>query len=930
LLSRLAAQGGETGYATQASLRSALQNLRLQVKLQGHQGPVRQVQFSPDYRYLGTAGADGTVRLWSVDAQTIYNSDLQATKVLHWTESAPNQVSSQAQPARQQSAIQAIRFSPDGRQIAAIAQGSSEVKIWAVETGAVVAQIAGTDAIKQISFSATGEWLATLDTVGIVSLWNTGTGELKAQLPQRAVDLQIGADNTLLTAGEDGAAQLWQLGLAESGQLAPKLVKTLTHPDVVHQAKFSPSGRWINTLSKDGQVRVWDRQTGQLQRSLLNSVSSLLPEGAKAAEATQLSAHPSAIQQMELSPDEQTLATTDANHQVWLWNTQSGQLHAKLGGDQPSETPSLETPSLETPIPALANHSAGTDLVQFSPTGEMVVTTGASGNSDEFYSAYLWNRQTGTRIGKLSGHQGKITSVQFSPDGTYIVTASADGAVRLWSAELGGELPSVQLPGQLSSETATWISLFPGGTTQSINSDTSSAPSSSATQPSPLPVRQITNWELPDLTQAQAARANTSVTKMVAVDPTGRLRQWRILTQVAPSRHGPTLPQRYTAAIQSQNAASNLRYQLMSLLPFRSFETSKSLTPGFAQLLQSLTSKMLPPSPVSESAPNLDLSETTAALTSFAISSDEQLLAKADIKGRIAVYKNRAGAAPQLLYQIDNWRSDQRSDQANATTLSQVVTTTSTDQANANQQTLNGTPTPIHHLVFSPDSQQLLGVADDLTMRTWDARSGQALKVFRGHEAAIRQARYSADGQWVISASWDKTARIWRADTAELSKVLPHEDAVSSASFSPNGQQIVTASWDGTTQIWQTDAGKPQFLLRKHQKSVVDAQFSPDGSLVVTASTDGTARLWKADSGEEQALLSANSTGEPEALMQAFFSPDGQYVATLSKSGRINLWAATWDMLLNLARQRSLRQLTPDECRRYLKLSPEQCPQLPS
>ncbi|MFM7427140.1 MAG: ATP-binding protein [Elainella sp.] len=40
LLSRLAVQGGETGYATQASLRAALQNLRLQTQLEGHQGAV--------------------------------------------------------------------------------------------------------------------------------------------------------------------------------------------------------------------------------------------------------------------------------------------------------------------------------------------------------------------------------------------------------------------------------------------------------------------------------------------------------------------------------------------------------------------------------------------------------------------------------------------------------------------------------------------------------------------------------------------------------------------------------------------------------------------------------------------------------------------------------------------------------------------------
>jgi hypothetical protein len=42
----------------------------------------------------------------------------------------------------------------------------------------------------------------------------------------------------------------------------------------------------------------------------------------------------------------------------------------------------------------------------------------------------------------------------------------------------------------------------------------------------------------------------------------------------------------------------------------------------------------------------------------------------------------------------------------------------------------------------------------------------------------------------------------------------------------------------------------------------------------------------------------------------------------------VHLWAATWEMLLKLARDRSLRQLSQDECDRYLRLAPEECPAL--
>jgi WD40 repeat protein len=77
------------------------------------------------------------------------------------------------------------------------------------------------------------------------------------------------------------------------------------------------------------------------------------------------------------------------------------------------------------------------------------------------------------------------------------------------------------------------------------------------------------------------------------------------------------------------------------------------------------------------------------------------------------------------------------------------------------------------------------------------------------------------------------------------------------------------------------------------------------------------------------AVLNPGVTGEPAKMQQAFFSPDGQYVATLTEDGRIYLWAATWDMLLKLARDRSFRQLTPQECAQYLNVNSEACPKLP-
>lgn len=928
LIGRLAAEAEASGYEAQSSLRAALQNLRLQAELRGHQAAIQQIAFSPDQQYLGTASMDGTIRLWAIQKHTIYSAGLRAAKTLKWLEA-----NGQVQPV----AVQSIAFSPNGQQLAAVAHNLPTVKVWSVAAGTIVHQLSGTAAMKLVRFSPDGKWIAALGEDRSISLWQAETGALQVKLQQTSPinSLQFSPNGQfLLAAGEDRTAQVWQLESPIAGTLKLSSTKILRHPEAVYEASFSPSGRWITTLDKEGNVRVWDWQSGELQH---------LPNLAQASSANfLLSAHQVTaktvippMKQIEFSPDEQMLATIDSNRHVWLWNTQSGQLPMKLSGEN------------EGFQKAQANDFGNAELLQFSPNSEMVVTTASTPErEDKLYAVYLWKSQTGQQIGKLSGHQKPITSVQFSPDGTYILTASVDGTIRLWSAEQRGELPSIQL----REGAAEWLSFLPS---QVVKSEI--IPDRKASRPTGDQKAILMTlgdgsekMQMDTFNQSNSATApNTTITNMITIAADGHLQQWRILSDTSIKKEDNVLSNRHSAAIQSSKNILKLRENVTNLHPRLNplgNSNRQSVSLGFAQFTQTPFSQILAElaaTPLQQ----LEVLHSKVALSSFAFSPNGQLLATADIEGWVAIYQVRPDQSLQLLKRIHNWRSIP-SDGSKRVTLSPATSAatkpnislsipedifpTVNSGINKTAQLQQGDPVAVRHLTFSSDGQQLLGIADDLTMRSWHTRSGQPLAVFRGHEATIRQARFSSDGQWVISASWDRTARIWQAATGQMLNILPHDDAVSSASFSPDDQRIVTASWDGTSQIWQANTGKSLFRLHKHQKAVLDAQFSPDGRLLVTASVDGTARLWNAATGEEQASLRPHMGGDqPEAISRVFFSPDGQYVATVSKSGRVDLWAATWEMVLKLARERSLRQLTPEECSRYLRLSPDQCPELP-
>jgi WD40 repeat protein len=192
----------------------------------------------------------------------------------------------------------------------------------------------------------------------------------------------------------------------------------------------------------------------------------------------------------------------------------------------------------------------------------------------------------------------------------------------------------------------------------------------------------------------------------------------------------------------------------------------------------------------------------------------------------------------------------------------------------------------------------------------------------------VNQVQFSQDGQVLATAGIDRTTRIWEATTGKLVTLLQHPMAPTSIALDPTGQKVLVAIPDGTATLFDTATRTPQVILAGHREAISKLAFSPEGSVIVTASSDGTARLWDAKTGTNRAILPVNAQGI-QTVSQVFFSPDGHYVAVLDQEGRIHWWAATWEQLLDLARDRSLRQLTSEECFRYLRLPPNLCPTLP-
>ncbi len=98
---------------------------------------------------------------------------------------------------------------------------------------------------------------------------------------------------------------------------------------------------------------------------------------------------------------------------------------------------------------------------------------------------------------------------------------------------------------------------------------------------------------------------------------------------------------------------------------------------------------------------------------------------------------------------------------------------------------------------------------------------------------------------------------------------------------------------------------------------------TPDGQRAVSASDDQTLKVWDLESGRELMTIAAHSG----AVLKRAWSADGKILLSAGDDGIIQVYAMDIDLLLSLARSRVTRNLTLEECQKYLHL--DEVPPIP-
>lgn len=371
----------------------------------GHRGNVNAIAYSPDGRWLATAGEDGTTRVWDARTGALVRGLIGQQPVLY-----------------------SLAWAPDSRTLVSLS--SDEFWYWDVVEGRTLRRVPREPgrAISQTAWAPDGETLATGSDRG-VTLWDPRDGTIRRTLPfSRAASvyaLAISPDSrTVAVASRDHLVTLWDIVSGE------KRFTLKGHTKPINAVAYSLDGKTLASTAEDGTTRLWDATTGEPGHVLVE---------AKDCPLTALA----------WSLDGRRLFAVNKHGGTSFWDVATGKKQASLANDSQEYYAAAWSPDGST-VTATGSkghveHWDAKTLERHTPCrGHHMASGSSAAIAPDGCSLAIWDQKvriwrldaadTPRELSRIGDHGGQLV---WSPDARKLIGGAYLGSLRLWDIASG-------------------------------------------------------------------------------------------------------------------------------------------------------------------------------------------------------------------------------------------------------------------------------------------------------------------------------------------------------------------------------------------------------------------------------------------------------------------------------------------------------------
>jgi len=271
--------------------------------LKGHHDSVKSVAISSDNKYIVSASADKTIKIWN----------LKTGKLIKTLKGHIGSVNSIAISSDNKYIV-----SGSGARYTFSNNNDPTIKIWNLKTGKLIKTLDACCLTYSVTISNDNKYIVASNNVD-ARIWDLKTGKLIKILNKYYGDINsvgISADNKYIVSGSnDKTIKIWDLD--ETVKITwdiktGELIKSIKGDNWVYSVAISSDSKYIVSGSSDDTIKIWNLNTGKLIKTLKGHIGS--------------------VNSVAITKDNKYIVSGSSDNTIKIWNLNTGKLIKTLKG----------------------------------------------------------------------------------------------------------------------------------------------------------------------------------------------------------------------------------------------------------------------------------------------------------------------------------------------------------------------------------------------------------------------------------------------------------------------------------------------------------------------------------------------------------------------------------------------------------------------